>query len=94
MPNVILEGMSRGLAILATDTGATKLMVDDSNGFLVKPGDVTQLAEAWNNMMNMDSAALSRLQQHSIAKVQDQFLWSRLATDTIKMMERRIAQHD
>jgi glycosyltransferase involved in cell wall biosynthesis len=94
MPNVILEGMSRGLAVLATDTGATQLMVDDRNGILVKPGNVAQLAEGWNRMMNMDAASLSRLQQQSVVKVQEQFLWSRLADETIKMMERRIAQHD
>jgi glycosyltransferase involved in cell wall biosynthesis len=94
MPNVILEGMSRGLAVLATDTGATQLMVDDRNGILVKPGNVAQLAEGWNRMMNMDAASLSRLQQQSVVKVQEQFLWSRLADETIKMIERRIAQHD
>ncbi len=36
MPNVILEGMARGLAIIATDVGATDLLVDDDNGKLIK----------------------------------------------------------
>jgi glycosyltransferase involved in cell wall biosynthesis len=29
MPNVILEAMSRGLAIIATDVGAISIMVDN-----------------------------------------------------------------
>ena len=29
MPNVILEAMSRGLSIIATDVGANSLMVSD-----------------------------------------------------------------
>ena len=36
MPNVILEGMARGLAIIATDVGATDQLVDDDNGKLIK----------------------------------------------------------
>ena len=35
MPNVILEAMSRGLAIIATDVGAISEMVCPSNGILL-----------------------------------------------------------
>ena len=36
MPNVILEAMSRGLAIIATDVGAICDMVCDKNGILLE----------------------------------------------------------
>ena len=36
MPNVILEGMSRGLAIITTDVGANELLVSNENGKLIK----------------------------------------------------------
>ena len=35
MPNVILEAMARGLAIIATDVGAISEMVDSTNGILM-----------------------------------------------------------
>ena len=35
MPNVILEAMARGLAIIATDVGAIAEMVDSTNGILM-----------------------------------------------------------
>lgn len=35
MPNVIMEAMSRGLAIIATDVGAVSKLVDEENGWLI-----------------------------------------------------------
>ena len=35
MPTVILEAMARGLAIIGTDVGATRELVDDGNGHLI-----------------------------------------------------------
>jgi glycosyltransferase involved in cell wall biosynthesis len=45
-PNVILEAMANGLAIIATDVGAVSAMVSEQNGWLIKPGNTTQLEEA------------------------------------------------
>ena len=36
MPNVILEAMSRGLAIIATNVGAIRLLVSEDNGVLLQ----------------------------------------------------------
>ena len=35
MPTVILEAMSRGLAIICTDVGANRVMVNEENGWLI-----------------------------------------------------------
>lgn len=45
-PVAVLEAMSAGLAILATDVGGLGEMVDDREGVLVPPGDAGALAGA------------------------------------------------
>jgi len=43
---VILEAMAVGVPVIATDVGgATEVIRDDENGFIVQPGDVAGLAE-------------------------------------------------
>ena len=47
LPNVIVEAMSQGLAIVATTVpGIAELVVDGENGLLVEPDDVPALAGA------------------------------------------------
>jgi len=47
VPIVILEGMSAGTGVVATDVGAVSDLVNDSvNGFLVPPGDKIGIAQA------------------------------------------------
>jgi glycosyltransferase involved in cell wall biosynthesis len=42
----LLEGMASGNAIIATDVGLTRKLVDESNGILVPSSDVTALTNA------------------------------------------------
>ncbi len=47
MPNVLLEAMALGRAIVATRVGGVEELIDDgASGILVAPGDEEQLAEA------------------------------------------------
>lgn len=45
-PNVVLEAMSHGLAVVATNVGGTSEILDDSRGILVAPNDENALVEA------------------------------------------------
>ena len=46
MPNVILEAMSRGLAIIGSNVGAISLVVDHENGFLIENNNVKSILDA------------------------------------------------
>jgi glycosyltransferase involved in cell wall biosynthesis len=47
LPNVVLEAMASGRAIVATDVGAiASAIVDHENGLLVPPGDPVALGQA------------------------------------------------
>lgn len=45
LPMAILEAMAHGLAILSTPVGGIPEVVDESSGFLIRPGDKDALAE-------------------------------------------------
>jgi glycosyltransferase involved in cell wall biosynthesis len=46
MPTVILEAMANGLAIIASDVGAVRTAVNNSNGWIISPRNVAQLQKA------------------------------------------------
>ena len=54
MPNVILEAMSRGLAIIATNVGAIRLLVSEDNGVLLQECKPNLIFDAINNFISMD----------------------------------------
>ena len=51
MPNVILEAMSRGLAVIASDVGASSLLVDNENGILL---DHIAPSEIFNSLLKIN----------------------------------------
>lgn len=73
MPNVILEGMSRGLAVIATDVGAVEAMVDSSNGWLIPALDLEALRLSILEAIRIPQELLAQKQKTSIRKVKEQF---------------------
>jgi glycosyltransferase involved in cell wall biosynthesis len=60
LPTVLLEAMSSGCAIVASDIGGVSLVIDHgANGVLVQPGDIDALAEAIQDLiMNPQKRAM------------------------------------
>lgn len=55
---VLIEAMSQGLPIVATNSGGTpELIIDGWNGFLVPPGDSKKMAEAVYNLVQNPAIA-------------------------------------
>lgn len=55
LSNTILEAMASGLAVVATDVGGTsELVVNESTGFLVPPGDPAALTDAMLTLVKDD----------------------------------------
>jgi glycosyltransferase involved in cell wall biosynthesis len=78
MPNVILEAMASGLAIVATDVGAVSLMVGEKNGWLLPKVDVNLLTQTLKNICNIDKQILQNKQQQSIQLVKEKFLFDKI----------------
>lgn len=87
MPNVILEAMASGLAVIATDVGAVSAMVSEKNGWLISPGSIDQLSRAMINAINASEAELTRMKLKSQALVTESFTWDKIAQETIKSIQ-------
>ena len=83
MPNVILEGMSRGLAVIATDVGAVSLLVSDEVGVLLKEVGVRELEDAILSILTLGREILLNKKRRSLALVNNGFKWEDIAKQTI-----------
>ncbi|MBI3519085.1 MAG: glycosyltransferase family 4 protein [Bacteroidetes bacterium] len=72
-PNVILEGMASGLAIIATNVGAVAAMVSSENGWLIEPANEQELYGAMINAINAN--ALNAKKEQSLNLVKTTFNW-------------------
>ena len=89
MPTVVLEAMARGLAVIATDVGATAEWVDAKNGILLPFPDVGALRTAIERFSGMPAGELHRLQLASIAKARE-CTWDLVTAKTIAAIQARI----
>lgn len=85
MPTVVLEAMSHGLSIIVSDVGATKLMVDDSNGKLIQAGSINALVDALKWYSRLDFESRSKLSENSYVKVSENFTWEKIARDHVDL---------
>lgn len=90
MPNVILEGMARGLAVIATNVGAVSAMVDGSNGWLIPRRDKKALAEAMGGAMGLSPEQMHKKGEASLEKVKKNFLWKDIADRVIASIDLMI----
>ncbi len=90
MPNVIMEGMARGMAVIATDVGAVGLQVDEQNGWLISPADIPQLKKAMIAAIELDNEKLLVKRKGSIDKIKSQFTWEAVARQTKHELNRII----
>jgi glycosyltransferase involved in cell wall biosynthesis len=89
MPTVVLEAMARGVAVIATDVGATAEWVDADNGILLPRPEVAELRTAIDRFIAMPAAELHRLQLASIAKART-CTWDLVTAKTIAAIQARI----
>lgn len=90
MPNVVMEGLASGLAVIATDTGATSVMVSDKNGWLIAPGNESQLGNAIKEAIMIFPIALDKKKMAAVNHVKENFLWEKIAAQTVFLIEKKI----
>lgn len=89
MPTVILEALARGLAVIATDVGAVRSMVDASNGIVLERPDPASLAAAINRLCDAPDVALAAMKKASLDKA-PAFGWRAVAAATINAVDLAI----
>jgi glycosyltransferase involved in cell wall biosynthesis len=78
MPNVILEAMANGLAVIATDVGATNVMVSEKTGWLLKSSDSKEIQTDIEYVLSSDTTQLSVKKQNALNHIRDNFTWEKL----------------
>jgi glycosyltransferase involved in cell wall biosynthesis len=93
MPNVIMEGMASGCAILATDVGAVSLLVTSENGMLIPPMNHRAILEAIRMFIVMDKEKLFQMKLNSVSNVKEKFLWEKVILKEIETIQNFISHH-
>lgn len=89
MPNVIMEAMASGLAIIATDVGATQLLVSSENGDLISSGTCQSIKRAVDEILSLPAARILTMKKTSREKIQ-QFTWKRIAKLNLDAIQARL----
>ena len=87
MPNVILEGMSRGLSVIATDVGAVSRVMDSVCGWWVEPGNVNSLMEVMKAVKACSPEEIREKNNHALQKISG-FAWPAV----ISLMQSEISK--
>lgn len=88
MPNVLLEGMSRGLIPIATRVGAVEELIDNTNGFLIEPKSVDAISKSIQAALELGQDEVLQLSRQSIHKIKSKFTWSLITAETIDIFQR------
>lgn len=91
MPNVILEAMASGLAILATDVGAVNMLVSEFNGWLIDEPSTEKIKSGMISAINLPGNALIKMKENSVRKVKERFLWEEIGRQTVAKLSAAIA---
>jgi glycosyltransferase involved in cell wall biosynthesis len=78
MPNVILEGMSQGLAVLATDVGAVNVLVNGETGWLMSSPSPDAIAQSILQITRLPAEAISTKKAAALRLVTEHFTWDTL----------------
>ena len=87
MPNVILEGMSRGMAVIATDVGAVRLLVSEKVGVLLKEIDKEGLEQAILSLTRIESLKLLEMKMNSLELVRSEYKWEHISELLVKKIK-------
>jgi glycosyltransferase involved in cell wall biosynthesis len=84
---VLLEAMASGKPLIGSKVGGIPMQIREGwNGFLVKPGDVEQLAEKIRYLVENESER-TKMGRNSKKLAEDEFDWEKIAGRYLKVYE-------
>lgn len=92
MPNVIIEAMARGLAIIATDVGAINCLVNSENGFLLNNCSVKNIETAMISAISVSTEKLLEMKKKSLKKIEENFLWENISGKLINEIQKIVSR--
>jgi len=86
LPNVILEAMANGLAVLATNAGATNVLVNDNTGWLMEKPSPGEIKKAIEKIISESPANIDEKKKASLELIKEKFTWEKLAVRLIDQL--------
>ncbi|MFM1999581.1 MAG: hypothetical protein RL204_1528 [Bacteroidota bacterium] len=86
MPNVILEGMSRGMATIATNVGAVRALVNSENGYVINVLDQQELKQTIEKAIHLGRQDAFEKGERAQKMLNDKFRWDKIAEETEKQL--------
>jgi glycosyltransferase involved in cell wall biosynthesis len=87
LPTSVLEGGAMGLAVVATDVGGTKEVIDDGkNGYLIRPGNVKVLRQKIQSLIKNEKRR-NRFGKSLQKKVREKFDWKSIVVKMEKVLK-------
>lgn len=90
MPNVIIEAMSRGKAIIATDVGAVNNLVSEKNGFLIEACSVAAIEKAIADFVSLSNAKIDAMKIYSYEFTKQNLIWDEIGVRLMNEIKKRI----
>jgi glycosyltransferase involved in cell wall biosynthesis len=91
MANTLLEAMSVGAPIVATDiAGTSEAVVDGVDALVVPPGEVDALADAVQRIV-LDTELAGRLGRSALERVRERFATSRMVSDLEELLYQALS---
>ena len=85
--NTVLEAMSTGLPVVATDTGGTPELIEQGvNGYLVPVGDFVALAASITSLLDAPDV-LARMGEQALDCIHQRFDWDRTVEQYLKVYD-------
>ncbi len=84
MPNVILEAMAAGLAVVATNVGATNVLVSERTGWLLKEPNPLEIQGTLENILRLKPADIDMKKQQALDLIRQKFAWEKLVLQLLE----------
>lgn len=84
MPNVILEAMANGLTVLATNVGATNVLVSEKTGWLLEKCSVSEIKSIIQKIVVTPVSEIDSRKKAALSLIKERFTWEKLITELIQ----------
>ncbi len=88
MPNVILEAMANGLTVLATNVGATNVLVNEKTGWLIEKPSVNRIKEAIQKIISAPFTETDSKKKAALNLIKEKFTWEKLIRELINKISK------
>jgi glycosyltransferase involved in cell wall biosynthesis len=86
MPNVILEAMANGLTVLASDVGATNVLVNENTGWLIEKISPIGIKRAIEKIISTEPTIIDAKKKASLKLIKEKFTWEKLIAELVQKL--------